>query len=103
MALLIKSLLGLLVAYLLLVVAAYYVQRRLMYFPDTTRVTPASIGLASVTERVLETADGERVIAWYAPARPGQPTILYFHGNGGSLEARPSACASTWSRATACS
>jgi fermentation-respiration switch protein FrsA (DUF1100 family) len=88
MALLIKSLLGLLVAYLLLVVAAYYVQRRLMYFPDTTRVTPASIGLASVTERVLETADGERVIAWYAPARPGQPTILYFHGNGGSLEAR---------------
>jgi pimeloyl-ACP methyl ester carboxylesterase len=88
MALLIKSLLGLLVAYLLLVIAAYYVQRRLMYFPDTARVTPASIGLANVTERVLETPDGERVIAWYAPARPGQPTILYFHGNGGSLEAR---------------
>ena len=88
MTLLIKTLLGLLAAYLLLVVAAYYVQRRLMYFPDIARVTPASIGLANVVERVLETPDGERVIAWYAPARPGQPTILYFHGNGGSLEAR---------------
>lgn len=88
MTLLIKVVLGLLAAYLLLVVLAYYVQRRLMYFPDPARVAPASVGLTNVQERVLETQDGERVIAWYAPAQPGQPTILYFHGNGGSLEAR---------------
>ena len=23
--------------------------------------------------------------AWYVPASPGRPTVLYFHGNGGSL------------------
>ncbi len=63
-------------------------QRHLMYFPDTTHFTPAEAGLSGVAERVLETPDGERVIAWYAKAKPGQPTILYFHGNAGSLETR---------------
>ncbi|WP_291180180.1 alpha/beta fold hydrolase [Hyphomicrobium sp.] len=63
-------------------------QQRLMYFPDTRYFTPAEAGLAGVTERVLETPDGARVIAWYAKARPGQPTILYFHGNAGALETR---------------
>jgi fermentation-respiration switch protein FrsA (DUF1100 family) len=27
-------------------------------------------------------------MAWYGKARPGQPTLLYFHGNGGSLAVR---------------
>jgi len=63
-------------------------QRQLMYFPDTTYFTPEQAGLAGVEERVLETPDGERVLAWYARAKPGRPTILYFHGNAGSLEAR---------------
>jgi fermentation-respiration switch protein FrsA (DUF1100 family) len=44
--------------------------------------------LKGVEERVLETPDGERVIAWYAKARPGQPTLLYFHGNAGGLAMR---------------
>jgi hypothetical protein len=63
-------------------------QRRLMYFPDTVYFTPERAGLTGVLERVLETPDGARVLAWYAPAKPGQPTILYFHGNAGSLETR---------------
>jgi fermentation-respiration switch protein FrsA (DUF1100 family) len=63
-------------------------QRHLMYVPDTAYVTPAQAGLAGVTEHVLETPDGARVIAWYGKARPGEPTILYFHGNAGSLETR---------------
>lgn len=64
-------------------------QRRLMYFPDKTYFTPKSAGLASgVDERVIETPDGARVLAWYAKAKPGLPTLLYFHGNAGSLETR---------------
>jgi fermentation-respiration switch protein FrsA (DUF1100 family) len=63
-------------------------QRRLMYFPDTAHVTPSEAGLSRVAEEVLETPDGARVLAWYGKAEPGQPTILYFHGNGGSLETR---------------
>lgn len=63
-------------------------QQRLMYFPDTQYFTPARAGLRGVSERVLETPDGHRVIAWYAQAQRGRPTILYFHGNAGSLETR---------------
>ncbi|MEM7679052.1 MAG: alpha/beta hydrolase, partial [Myxococcota bacterium] len=31
---------------------------------------------------------GETLMAWYAEAKPGQPTVLYFHGNGGTLADR---------------
>jgi fermentation-respiration switch protein FrsA (DUF1100 family) len=84
----IKLVLGAAVIYAAIALAAYLGQRRLMYFPDTVRVPPAEAGLASVEERVLKTPDGERVIAWYGRALRGQPTLLYFHGNGGSLEDR---------------
>lgn len=84
----IKLLLGLAVAYVLVGVAGYFGQRKLMYFPDRARVQPAEVGLADVAERVLKTPDGARVVAWYGKARPGQPTLLYFHGNGGSLAIR---------------
>ena len=84
----VKVLLGFALAYALLAVAGYFGQRKLMYFPDRTRVQPAQAGLPDVSERVLKTPDGARVIAWYGKARPGQPTLLYFHGNSGSLVAR---------------
>lgn len=72
----------------LLALIVPFLQQRLMYFPDATYVTPAQAGLSNVVEQVIETADGERVIAWQANAEPGRPTILYFHGNAGALEAR---------------
>jgi uncharacterized protein len=63
-------------------------QRRLVYFPDPQRVSPANFNLAGVTERVIDTPDGEHLVSWYASAAPGKPTILYLHGNGGNLAGR---------------
>lgn len=74
--------------YALIVAAGYFAQRKLMYFPLPERVAPAEVGLAEVEERIIQTPDGERVVAWYGRAQPGQPTILYFHGNGGNLAVR---------------
>jgi fermentation-respiration switch protein FrsA (DUF1100 family) len=88
MSFLIKLVLGVAAGYALIVLAGYLAQRKLMYFPDRERTQPSEAGLADVEERVLKTPDGERVIAWYGKARPGQPTLLYFHGNGGSLAIR---------------
>lgn len=73
------------VAYAVIVAALYLFQRNLQYFPDTTRLAPADAGLDGVEEIALSTADGETLIAWHAPAPPGRPTIVYFHGNGGAL------------------
>ena len=88
MSLLVKIAVTGLCLYLLIGLAAYLAQRRLMYFPDRARTLPAQAGLIGVEERVLKTPDGARIIAWYGSARPGKPTILYFHGNAGSLAAR---------------
>lgn len=88
MSFLIKLALGALCVYLAIALAAYLGQRRLMYFPDRARTLPAAAGLAGVEERMLKTPDGARVVAWYGKARPGEPTILYFHGNAGSLLSR---------------
>src|SRR5262249_15138289 len=49
---------------------------------------PAAAGLPEAQEIVLDTADGERVIAWHVPPRGDKPVVLYFHGNGGSLRGR---------------
>ncbi len=82
---LIKAGAALLAIYALIVLAAWLGQRRLMYIPTTTRIQPAAAGLADAAEIELATGDGERVVAWRARAKAGQPTLLYFHGNAGSL------------------
>jgi fermentation-respiration switch protein FrsA (DUF1100 family) len=90
MSIWIKIAIGAAAVYALAGVVGYLAQRKLMYFPDRARTLPAEAGLAGVEERTIETPDGERVVAWYGRARPGKPTLLYFHGNGGSLLARTS-------------
>jgi uncharacterized protein len=74
--------------YIGLVALMYLAQRSMMYFPETLRTTPAQAGLPEAEEVMLDTADGERVIAWHVPPRDDQPVILYFHGNGGALRYR---------------
>lgn len=73
--------------YVGLVALMYIAQRSLMYFPDTLRVPPADADFAA-EEVVLDTADGERIIAWHVAPRGDQPVVLYFHGNGAGLRHR---------------
>ncbi len=63
-------------------------QRHLIYKPDANMEDPASIGIAGLAERWIDTPDGVRVLAWYIPAKSGEPTLLYFHGNAGNLARR---------------
>lgn len=65
-------------------------QRQLIYHPSGGEIDPASLGLANVTASRLTQADGNSNVVWSALASPGQPTILYFHGNGGGLQHRAS-------------
>jgi hypothetical protein len=86
---LLKSLLFVSVAaYLGLLAVMYLSQRALMYFPERQRTAPADAGFAQATEIILDTADGEKLIAWHVPPRDQSPVILYFHGNGGALRNR---------------
>ncbi|MEX3016921.1 alpha/beta hydrolase [Gymnodinialimonas hymeniacidonis] len=74
--------------YALVVAAMYFGQRRLMYFPSNDNPPPAAFGLADVSVELVETADGEALVMWYAEAAPDQPTLLFFHGNGGEMAHR---------------
>jgi uncharacterized protein len=76
------------VFYAIAVAVMYFAQRRFIYFPDATHTLPRAAGLANVVERIIATPDGEKIVAWYGKAAAGQPTLLYFHGNGGALELR---------------
>jgi hypothetical protein len=88
MVLLKWTLIVLLVGYVGAVAVLYVVQRALMYFPDTERTPPAAAGLPAAQEILLDTADGERLIAWHVPPRGDRPVVLYLHGNGGALSHR---------------
>jgi fermentation-respiration switch protein FrsA (DUF1100 family) len=70
--------------------ALYAFQDRLIYFPDQAPPpSPAALGLPGVSATELRTADGLTLLAWRMPAaRAEAPTILYLHGNGGSLAHR---------------
>jgi uncharacterized protein len=88
MSILVKILAAIVSVYLLVALVMYMGQRRLMYFPDAKHVMPGHAGLANVSERILNAPDGARNVVWYGKAKPGQPTLLYFHGNGGGLAER---------------
>jgi hypothetical protein len=68
--------------YVLLVAVLYVGQRAMLYHPTTTHIRPAEAGLPEAQEVVLETSDGEKVIAWHVPPRGNKPVVVYFHGNG---------------------
>ena len=66
--------------------ALFFAQRAVLFpVPTSARTAPQAAGFPEVEEHVLTTADGEKVIVWHVPARPGRPVVLYFHGNGDYL------------------
>ena len=58
-------------------------QQDRMIFPAPSGPLPGATAAAELIE--LETPDGERLAAlWHAP-EPGEPTVLFLHGNGGAI------------------
>ena len=68
-------------AYLAVMVILFLFQQRFLY--------PAPQGVAALqpgySEVELLTEDGLRLRAFYRAAQDGLPTLVYFHGNGGTL------------------
>lgn len=87
---LLKWLIGAALIYGGLVALMYVAQRSMMYFPDTRRIAPAVAGLPQAEEIVLDTADGEKLVAWHVAPAAGRLLVIYFQGNGGSLALRAS-------------
>lgn len=72
--------------YLALIAVLYAAQRSFVFpIPSATRTAPDTAGFPQAEENILATADGENIIVWHAPAKPGRAVALYFHGNGDTL------------------
>jgi len=69
----------------------FFKQRSMLFpIPPVGRTAPSAAGFPEAEEHVLTTADGEKVIIWHMPAKPGRPVILFFPGNGDFLAGRVS-------------
>jgi uncharacterized protein len=66
-------------------------QRRFIYYPSRVIVEP---DFAGVSAQRLTTHDGESLVAWWTPPKPGKPVILFFDGNA----LRPHALSARWRR-----
>jgi uncharacterized protein len=69
----------------------WVLQRRLVFFPDSTPVPPAGAVIADAREVTLHTADGLELGAWFVPARLSADTgmaVLVAPGNGGNRAGR---------------
>ena len=69
----------------------FFMQPRLIYYPDMPgrdiQVTPEAIGLDYEDIR-LTTADGEQLHGWFVPREPAHATLLFAHGNAGNISHR---------------
>ena len=72
--------------YLIGLAALFLAQRSFLFpVPQTIRTAPEAAGFGAAEEHLLTTADGETVIVWHVPAKPGHAMVIYFHGNGDFL------------------
>jgi fermentation-respiration switch protein FrsA (DUF1100 family) len=71
----------------------YLFQDKLAYYPQIgreIRVTPREHGL-DYEALTLASDDGEKLDAWFVPGpgkTPGQPVVLFLHGNAGNISHR---------------
>lgn len=81
------SLAGMAVAMYFTLLAIFYVnQRDIQYHPHSDVPDPAGSIVPEMVALRIETPDGMRPLAWWAPPRDGtRPVVVYFHGNGGTV------------------
>lgn len=75
----------------LAVAALWALQGMLIFQSDSRPLGDPPAKLSAFTRGLLETADGLSLVFWQASPQPGQPVILYFHGNGGNAGDRADA------------
>jgi hypothetical protein len=89
MAILVRILVFLSIAYIVLIIFLFLGQSRMVYFPYKAIVnTPADAGLA-YKEVMFKTAGGVRLCGWMVgDLEPDKPVLLFCHGNAGNISHR---------------
>lgn len=67
------------------IAAYFYANQDRMLFLNKPQIENANIEKLSIQDVRLKSPDGEMLQAFYERAKPGRPTIIFFHGQGGGL------------------
>ena len=74
--------------YFLVLVFLYFYQRNLLYHPNENNYSGDKISV-DIEKVKIQTADNIELLGWYHKKNPKDyKTLVYFHGNAGSLENR---------------
>ena len=85
---LLKLILIIFVIYFLLLVFLYFYQRNLLYHPNENNYSGDKISV-DIEKVKIQTADNIELLGWYHKKNlKDYKTLVYFHGNAGSLENR---------------
>jgi uncharacterized protein len=77
---------GLAVAYVVVGLALFLLQRRILFRPDTTLPDLTRTGEPRPREIAVPTADGLSLLAWYLPPTEASGlVVLHLHGNAGNI------------------
>jgi hypothetical protein len=77
-----------LLAYLLVLVAAMFLENALIYFPVRYPEGDWHPGGLPVEDAWFQAADGTRLHGWYVPRANARAAVLFCHGNGGNITHR---------------
>lgn len=73
-------------AYVVFIFALSFMQKRLMYFPDSLRFVPGEWAMKELQPMEVHAEDGLTLTSWYAPAKKRDKFIIvFFQGNAGHL------------------
>jgi hypothetical protein len=75
-------------AYVALAAGLYAGQRRILFPRASAPPDPAVAAALGMRHVGIPGHDGLRLSHWYRPAAPGAATMVAFHGNAGTIEAR---------------
>jgi fermentation-respiration switch protein FrsA (DUF1100 family) len=87
-ALIAKVAAGLFVAYGVACGLMWGFQRDLLFHPSRGLDAPTVYGLSSFKVVDLADRDGTKITVWQSEPRDQNPTVVFFHGNGGNLGSR---------------
>ena len=78
--------LAILTVYMLSLLFLWVFQRGIIYRPGSERPDPKSYSDYEISEISIRTSDNLELLGWWLqPREVNSPTVLYFHGNAGSL------------------
>jgi hypothetical protein len=74
--------------YLVLLIFLYFYQGKLLYHPNVNSYTEVDNLIPKIEKVTIITSDNHNLLGWFHKKDISKKTILFFHGNAGSLENR---------------